>query len=172
MCWIPPPPPLRTVHLCVLAQASWEIPLILQGCWGRALTCTNAAESTQRWGRNNEQKNPSRDSLTNRSREAVFQEHLSLSTLCSAKARIVYRIKLLSSLCCAYSTDKASHFWPTCFSKATGGEGKIWKEAVGEGEVCLCLSELPGCVTMFCRALHYLTLLAGGCLSVERYCNG
>lgn len=39
----------------------------------------------------------------------------------------------------------------------------IGKELVGKGEVCLCLSEQPGCVTMPCNRLE--------CISVERYCG-
>lgn len=82
--------------------------------------------------------------------------------------RVVCGIKLLGSFCCAQSTDKASHFWPTCFCKATEGKGG-WEER--SREVCLRLSELPGCVTIPCGALNYPTLPAAECLSVERYCG-
>lgn len=61
---------------CSRAWQSEEILLILQRRAARAPTCTNVAE--HRRGRNNEQrKNPSWESLTNRGREAGFQEHLS-----------------------------------------------------------------------------------------------
>lgn len=51
--------------------------------------------------RRSRQRNPSRESLTRR-QEVVFQERIPLAAMCSAKTRIVCRIKLHRSLCCAY----------------------------------------------------------------------
>lgn len=42
MCQIPPEP--ETLNVYSLSETSWETPLILQGCTGRALTCMNVAE--------------------------------------------------------------------------------------------------------------------------------
>lgn len=35
------------------SKVSWENPQILLGCRGRALSCSDAAERAQRWGKNN-----------------------------------------------------------------------------------------------------------------------
>lgn len=64
--------------------------------------------------------------------------------MCGAKT-LVCRIELHSSLCCAYSTDKALHFRCTWCPEVSVGEGMTGRQLVGKEQVCVCVLVLPGC---------------------------